>query len=81
MGDVSPTAPSSAPSSDITYSPGTGTIEAGGRLEDRMGTIAREDVAEVIAACFELGDETIGRTIEILEGSVPILEALQNQGS
>ncbi len=56
---------------------GTGKVQAGNRLEDRTGTIAREDVASAIATCFEL-PETIGQTIEILSGNTPVRDALQN---
>jgi uncharacterized protein YbjT (DUF2867 family) len=51
----------------------TGSIELGGQVD--TGPITRGDVAAVIAAAIA-NDATIGRQWELVNGSVPIVQAI-----
>jgi uncharacterized protein YbjT (DUF2867 family) len=55
----------------------TGRIIATTSIEDKSGSITREDVAEVLTACLT-AQETYHKTFEILNGDTPINEALKN---
>ena len=58
----------------LTNDPPSGRIDA---AEDigRRGSISREDVADAILAALE-NVHAIGKTIQILEGELPIKEAI-----
>ncbi|RIW38855.1 SDR family oxidoreductase [Bacillus salacetis] len=55
----------------------TGKITASLSIEDKSGSITREDVAEVLTACLT-EPETYHKTFEILNGETAIEEALKN---
>ncbi|MGF2617635.1 SDR family oxidoreductase [Rossellomorea aquimaris] len=55
---------------------GTGKIIASPSIQDKSGSITREDVAEVLTACLN-ERETYHKTFEILNGDTPIQEALK----
>ncbi len=57
----------------LTDEPGTGKVQIGERLES--GSISRDDVAAVLVACLQI-DATIGQAFELLEGDMPIDQAL-----
>ncbi|QNE34449.1 SDR family oxidoreductase [Leifsonia shinshuensis] len=57
----------------LTFDEGTGSIQLGESVP--RGTIAREDVARLIAVCLA-DPATIGRTWEVVSGDVPIEEAV-----
>ncbi|WP_456273482.1 SDR family oxidoreductase [Bacillus sp. AK031] len=54
-----------------------GKIIASSSIEDKSGSITREDVAEVLTACLTM-PETYHKTFEILNGDTPIDEALKS---
>ncbi len=54
--------------------PGTGRIDAAENL-GRRGDVPREDVADAILAALE-NPAAIGKTIQIMEGDLPIKEAI-----
>ncbi|WP_434317303.1 SDR family oxidoreductase [Leifsonia sp. P73] len=58
----------------LTFDEGTGEIQLGESVP--RGTIAREDVARLIAVCLA-DPATIGRTWEVVSGDVPIEEAVR----
>jgi uncharacterized protein YbjT (DUF2867 family) len=58
----------------LTNDPGTGMIEVAPSL-DRRGSITRDDVAAVLAACLD-EPRTVRATFELLQGETPIAEAL-----
>lgn len=59
----------------LTDDEGTGRIRAAEVL-DGSGSITRSDVAAVLVACLDIG-HTRRKTFEILQGDVPIREALK----
>ncbi len=59
----------------LTHEPGSDRVEVGVPRLERRGTIAREDVAAVLAGCLTQ-PATIGLAFEVLEGPVPVGEAL-----
>ncbi|WP_043264916.1 NAD(P)H-binding protein [Streptomyces sp. CT34] len=62
----------------LTDDPGTGQVtlaDATGR-----GEVSRDDVAAVLAALLEEPD-TAGRTLELIGGDVPVVEAVRNVAS
>jgi uncharacterized protein YbjT (DUF2867 family) len=59
----------------LTDDPGSGRVSAG--TEIGYGQVPREDVAATLAAC--LGEpNTVGKTLDLLEGETPIEEALRS---
>lgn len=58
----------------LTFDEGTGAVQLGESVP--RGTIAREDVARLIAVCLA-DPATIGRTWEVVSGDVPIEEAVR----
>ena len=58
----------------LTDDPGTGMVDAAASL-GRRGSITRDDVAAVLAACLD-EPRTVGATFELLQGATPIPEAL-----
>ncbi len=58
----------------LTDDPGDGRVAIAPSLP-RGGSVTRDDVAAVVAACLQRPD-TIGWTFELLDGEVPIHEAL-----
>jgi uncharacterized protein YbjT (DUF2867 family) len=58
----------------LTDDPGTGMVDAAGSL-GRRGSITRDDVAAVLAACLD-EPRTVRATFELLQGATPIPEAL-----
>jgi uncharacterized protein YbjT (DUF2867 family) len=58
----------------LTNDPGTGMIEIAPSL-GRRGSITRDDVAAVLAACLD-EPRTVRATFELLQGETPIAEAL-----
>jgi len=58
----------------LTDVPGSGRVALAERLS-RSGSIPREDVARVLLECLT-APAAVGRTFEVLEGEVPIREAL-----
>jgi uncharacterized protein YbjT (DUF2867 family) len=58
----------------LTDDPGTGMVDAAGSL-GRRGSITRDDVAAVLAACLD-EPRTVRATFELLQGASPIPEAL-----
>jgi uncharacterized protein YbjT (DUF2867 family) len=58
----------------LTDDPGTGMVEAAASL-GRRGSITRDDVAAVLAACLD-EPRTVHATFELLQGATPIPEAL-----
>ena len=67
------TGPSCAPAGSPT-SPGRGASTAAGSL-GRFGSISRDDVAAVLAACLD-EPRTVRATFELLQGETPIAQAL-----
>lgn len=61
----------------LTDGAGTGSIDVGVPSLGRRGEIPRDDVAEVLAACLELG-ATVGKTLEVLTGETPVRKALSS---
>jgi uncharacterized protein YbjT (DUF2867 family) len=59
----------------LTDDDATGEIEVGVPALPERGDIPRADVAATIAACLER-PSTIGATFELISGSTPIAEAL-----
>lgn len=59
----------------LTDDPGTGRVTVAEQLEGG-GAVPRDDVAAVLAAALA-DDATIGRTIELVSGDVPIDDALR----
>jgi uncharacterized protein YbjT (DUF2867 family) len=59
----------------LTDDPGRGTVDAAAQL-GRQGRVTRDDVAEVLVAVLE-EPATVGRTFDLLEGDVPVREALR----
>ncbi|MEX0780520.1 MAG: SDR family oxidoreductase [Balneolales bacterium] len=60
----------------LTYEKGTGKIRIAEKLEDRNGSIPREDVAEVMVLSLMI-ENTGNRVFEILSGDIPINMALR----
>ena len=60
----------------LTDDPGRGTVDVAESL-GRRGQVTRDDVAEVLVAVLE-EPATVGRTFDLLEGDVPIREALRS---
>jgi uncharacterized protein YbjT (DUF2867 family) len=58
----------------LTDDPGTGMVDAAASL-GRRGSITRDDVAGVLAACLD-EPRTVRATFEVLQGATPIPEAL-----
>lgn len=58
----------------FTFDEGTGLVTLGESVPE--GTIAREDVARLIALCLD-EPSTIGRTIEVISGETPLEEAVR----
>ena len=58
----------------LTDAPGSGRVALAQSL-GRFGQVPREDVALVLLECLGQGN-TIRRTFEVLEGDVPVREAL-----
>jgi uncharacterized protein YbjT (DUF2867 family) len=58
----------------LTDEPGSGRVALAERL-GRFGHVPRQDVALVLLACLE-APNTVGKTFEVLEGEVPVREAL-----
>ena len=58
----------------LTDEPGSGRVALAERL-GRFGQVPRQDVALVLLACLE-APNTVGKTFEVLEGEVPVREAL-----
>ena len=59
----------------LTFEEGTGEVELGDSVP--RGTIPREDVARLIAACLD-EPGTIGRTWEVVSGDTPLEEAVRS---
>jgi uncharacterized protein YbjT (DUF2867 family) len=57
----------------LTDEPGTGRVAIGTGLE--RGSVTRDDVAAVLAACLD-EPRTVGATFELMQGETPIAEAL-----
>jgi uncharacterized protein YbjT (DUF2867 family) len=57
----------------LTDDPGTGKVLLGERLE--YSKVTRDDVAAVIAGCLT-ADNSIGKAFDLLNGDMPITEAL-----
>ena len=60
----------------LTEEPGTGRVRLSRELGAR-GSVPREDVAAVLAACL-VTPETIGVTFELFAGDTPVAEALHH---
>ena len=60
---------------ELLNSPGRGRIELAPTGSLAIGAITRDDVAEVITAVLTR-DDAAGRTWEILEGAVPVADAI-----
>jgi uncharacterized protein YbjT (DUF2867 family) len=58
----------------LTDDPGTGMVEVAETIE-RSGTVARDDVAAVIAEVL-VADNTIGKSFDLLNDGVPVKEAV-----
>src|SRR5215210_6476551 len=58
----------------LTDVPGSGRVALAERL-GRSGSVPRQDVALVLLECLTT-PRTVGRTFEVLEGDVPVREAL-----
>jgi uncharacterized protein YbjT (DUF2867 family) len=58
----------------LTDDPGTGMVDAAASL-GRRGSITRDDVAAVLAACLD-EPRTVRATFELLQGATPIPDAL-----
>jgi uncharacterized protein YbjT (DUF2867 family) len=58
----------------LTNDPGTGKVEVAERLE-RSGSVTRDDVAAVLAEVLH-ADNTIGKAFDVLDGDLPIGEAI-----
>ena len=58
----------------LTDEPGSGKVAIAETL-GRFGQVPREDVALVLLECLG-ADSTIGKTFEVLEGDVPVREAI-----
>lgn len=58
----------------LTEEDGDGRVDAAEEL-GRRGRIPRDDVADVLVACLD-EDNTANRTFEILDGDIPVAEAL-----
>jgi uncharacterized protein YbjT (DUF2867 family) len=58
----------------LTDEPGTGRVEVAPSL-GRRGTITRDDVAAVLAACLD-EPRTVRATFDLLQGETPIAQAL-----
>jgi uncharacterized protein YbjT (DUF2867 family) len=58
----------------LTDEPGTGLVEVAPSL-GRRGSITRDDVAAVLAACLD-EPRTVRATFDLLQGETPIAEAL-----
>lgn len=59
----------------LTNDDGTRTVQAAVKVE--RGAVPREDVAQVIFAALE-NDNTIGKQFQVVTGSTPIKEAVEN---
>jgi len=60
----------------LTDDPPTGRVDVAVEL-GRRGQIPRADVASVLLACL-INDDTVGLTFELLQGNMPIEQALQS---
>jgi uncharacterized protein YbjT (DUF2867 family) len=58
----------------LTDEPGTGRVEVAPSLR-RSGTVTRDDVAAVLAACLD-EPRTVRATFDLLQGETPIAQAL-----
>lgn len=58
----------------LTDEPGTGTVSVGTDLM-RRGITSRDNLAAALAACLDL-DNTVGKAFALLEGDVPLRDAL-----
>ena len=58
----------------LTDGPGSGRVVIAERL-GRFGQVPREDVAQVLLECLGV-DTTVRKTFEVLEGDVPVREAV-----
>jgi uncharacterized protein YbjT (DUF2867 family) len=58
----------------LTDEPGTGRVEVAPSL-GRRGTVTRDDVAAVLAACLD-EPRTVRATFDLLQGETPIAQAL-----
>ena len=58
----------------LTDEPGSGRVALAGRL-GRFGRVPRQDVALVLLECLG-APHTVGKTFEVLEGELPVREAL-----
>jgi uncharacterized protein YbjT (DUF2867 family) len=58
----------------LTNDPGTGRVNLGTSVP--RGQVSRDDVAEVLAAVLHT-PSTIGKTVELVSGDVPIAEAVE----
>lgn len=60
----------------LTDEPGDGRMSVAPSL-GRSGQVSRDDVAAVLVACLA-DDRTVGKTFELLDGDIPIAEALDS---
>ena len=60
----------------LTDEPGTGAVAAGPDVG--RGEIPREDVAAVLVAALDRGENTIGKTFNLIGGQTPIDEAMRS---
>lgn len=60
----------------LTDDPGTGKVEIAESL-DRSGSVARDDVALVLAECLT-AENTIGKGFDLLGGDTPVAEAVRS---
>ncbi|MRX72288.1 NAD(P)H-binding protein [Bacillus lacus] len=61
----------------LTDEKGTGKIQAAESIEDKSGSIPREDVAAALIACLSV-EEVDGKVVEILSGQTPVEDALKH---
>jgi len=59
----------------LTDAPGTGRVRAG--LDIGTGEVTRDDVAATLLAVLD-ADNTIGKTFDLLDGEIPIEEAVRS---
>jgi uncharacterized protein YbjT (DUF2867 family) len=59
----------------LTNDPGTGRVNLGERVP--RGQVSRDDVAAVLAAVID-SPNTIGRTVDLIGGNTPIVEAVKS---
>ena len=63
----------------LTFEKPTGTIDLAPLRESAGRTVSRGNVALTIQAALEMG-ETIGRTLEYVDGATDIREAFRSRG-